>query len=139
MVDRINNNNLDLNNVCFNDKCTFYLNWTVNKQNFRYWSNENSHIFVEGYTKYSEKINAWAAIVGYQVIGPMFVNKNLHNEIYLDVLRDVINHLITEAVVKMNSKGMKIPYWMTQDYISNKMVLVLTTYFIVRIHFQIDE
>lgn len=36
-------------NICFSDECTF-LNGYVNKQNCRYWSDENLHVFKEGHT-----------------------------------------------------------------------------------------
>lgn len=98
MTGMINNNNEILKNTCFSDECTFYLNGFVNRHNSRYWSNENPHIFTEGHTQYPEKLNVWAGILGDQVIGPLFIQGNLNGAVYLDMLENAINPLITEAV-----------------------------------------
>nr|XP_022918112.1 uncharacterized protein LOC111427283 [Onthophagus taurus] len=94
----INNNNVFVKNICFSDECTFSLNGFVNKHNCRYWSNENPHLTVEGHTQYPEKVNVWAGILGDQVIGPVFIDGNLNGEVYLDMLENTINPLITEAL-----------------------------------------
>src|SRR6202042_2167310 len=98
MTAAINDNTIQVKNICFSDECTFYLNGFVNKHNCRYWSNENSLAFVEGHTQYPQKINVWAGILGNKVIGPLFINGNLNGGIYLDMLENTINPLITETI-----------------------------------------
>lgn len=87
-----------LQSVIFSDECTFFLNGKVNKQNCRYWSDENPHQFREGHTQYPQKINVWAGILGNTVIGPLFINGNLTAEVYLNMLDETVDGLITEAV-----------------------------------------
>lgn len=98
MTTIINNNNEFLKNICFTDECTFYVNGFVNKHNCIYWNNENDHVFVERHTQHPQKINVWAGILGNQVIGPLFINGNLNGEMYLNMLENTINPLITEAI-----------------------------------------
>lgn len=98
MTAAINDNAIQVKNICFSDESTFYLNGFVNKHNCRYWSNENPHAFVEGHTQYPQKINVWAGILGNKVIGPLFLDGNLTGEIYLDMLQTTINPLIIEAI-----------------------------------------
>ncbi|XP_050295593.1 uncharacterized protein LOC126735594 isoform X2 [Anthonomus grandis grandis] len=63
--------------------------------NCRYWSEDNPHIFREGATQRPQKINVWAGILGNAVIGPLFIEQNLTGELYLHLLEDVIDPLIT--------------------------------------------
>ena len=75
-----------IKNICFSDECTFNLNGQVNKQNCRYWSDENPRVFREGYTEYPQKVNVWAGILGDAIIGPLFIEGNLNGEMYADML-----------------------------------------------------
>ncbi|KAJ8936739.1 hypothetical protein NQ318_016110 [Aromia moschata] len=59
MTNRIDNNPSYLAHVCFSDESTFYLDEEVNRQNMRYWSDVNPHVFREGYSQYPEKLNVW--------------------------------------------------------------------------------
>lgn len=87
-----------INNICFSDECTFYLNGKVNKQNCRYWSDHNPHIIREGHTQYPQKINVWAGILGNSIIGPLFINGNLNGEMYAEMLDTAIEPLIIREV-----------------------------------------
>lgn len=98
MTDRIAAQPELLKNICFSDECTFYLNGHVNKQNCRYWSDENPHIFREGHTQYPQKINVWAGILGDSIIGPLFIDGNLTGEMYAEMLDTTIEPLIINEV-----------------------------------------
>lgn len=98
MTAMINMNPNALKNICFSDECTFYLSGFVNKHNCRYWSDENPHIYREGHTQWPQKINVWAGILGDAIIGPVFIAENLNGNIYLNMLENTIEPLITEAL-----------------------------------------
>lgn len=85
-------------NICFSDECSFFLNGRVNKQNCRYWDNENPHLYREGHTQTPEKVNVWAAMYGDTVIGPIFIDGNLDGETYLSLLENTIDPLIVEQL-----------------------------------------
>lgn len=81
----------------------------------RYWINENFHVFIE-------------CILRYQVIGKLFIDQNLNDEIHRDMLKNVINALAAESV-----KNQLIRYenflFDVAEYIFNKMELLLTKFF----------
>lgn len=56
------------------------------------------HIYREGHTQRPQKLNIWAGILGNYIIGPLFINENLIGELYLTLLRDIIDPMITQVV-----------------------------------------
>lgn len=54
-------------NILFSDQAKFHLNGHVNRQNCRYWANENTR------QKHSQKVIVWAAISSESIIGPYFL------------------------------------------------------------------
>lgn len=98
VTERANEDHNFIKNICFTDEASFFLNGFVNKHNCRYWDNINPHIFREEHTQYPQKINVWAGILGNKIIGPIFMEENLTGELYLDLLENVINPLITESL-----------------------------------------
>lgn len=87
-----------LRHICFSDESTFFLNGAVNIQNVRFWCTENPHEFRDNKTQYPKKINVWAGILGNSIIGPLFLQTNLNGDLYLEMLQDAIDPLITEVV-----------------------------------------
>lgn len=87
-----------IKNICFSDECTFFLNGSVNKHNVRYWSDENPYIFREGHTQVPQKLNVWAGILGNAIVGPIFIDGTLNGGMYLELLDNVIDPLITEQL-----------------------------------------
>ncbi|KAJ8960141.1 hypothetical protein NQ318_003860 [Aromia moschata] len=61
MMDHNNQNNGFIANILFSDEATFFLNGHVNRQNTRYWSQENPHWMQEYHTQHPQKVNVWAA------------------------------------------------------------------------------
>jgi len=98
MTERINAQPNFLKNICFSDEASFFLNGFVNKHNCRYWDNTNPHIFREGHTQFPQKVNVWAGILGNKIIGPLFIEENLTGDLYLHLLENVIDPLITESL-----------------------------------------
>lgn len=97
MMERANMDREFLKNICFTDECTFTLNNEPNHQNYRYWSKENQHRFVETRTQYPQKVNVWAGIFGQRIIGPFFLNRNLNAEYYLELLEEQILPTLNDA------------------------------------------
>ncbi|KAJ8962857.1 hypothetical protein NQ318_001262 [Aromia moschata] len=62
MMDHNNQNNGFIANILFSDEATFFLNGHVNRQNTRYWSQENPHWMQEYHTQHPQKVNVWAGI-----------------------------------------------------------------------------
>lgn len=98
MIERIAENDQLLKNICFSDESTFFLNGCVNKHNVRYWSDSNPYFMREGHTQRPQKVNVWAGILGDHVIGPLFIDANLTADLYLELLMDTIDPLITVLV-----------------------------------------
>lgn len=73
--------------IFFSDEATFYLNGTVNRQNYRYWSDTNPCWAEDRRTQNNPKVNVWCGIYNSQVIGPVFIEGNLNGVRYLDLLR----------------------------------------------------
>ncbi|KAJ8949131.1 hypothetical protein NQ318_012879 [Aromia moschata] len=57
MMDHNNQNNGFIANILFSDEATFFLNGHVNRQNTRYWSQENPHWMQEYHTQHPQKHN----------------------------------------------------------------------------------
>ncbi|KAJ4431161.1 hypothetical protein ANN_19756 [Periplaneta americana] len=52
-------------------------------------------VFREDNTKFPQKINLWAGIYEDDIVGPIFIEGNLTGELYLNILENVIDPLIT--------------------------------------------
>ncbi|KAG5889937.1 hypothetical protein JTB14_028946 [Gonioctena quinquepunctata] len=98
METRINQQPDYVKKICFSDESTFYLNGNVNKQNVRYWSDANPHLFRETHTQFPQKVNVWAGILGNHIVGPLFLNTNSTGEVYLELLQNAIESLILEIL-----------------------------------------
>ncbi|MVN24218.1 hypothetical protein GO639_03455, partial [Staphylococcus aureus] len=98
MTETIARHPIYLHNICFSDECTCFLNGNVHRQNCRYWSDTNPHVFRETHIQYPEKINVWAGILGNHIVGPLFIDQNLTGELYLNMLETTVDPLITEIV-----------------------------------------
>lgn len=95
MMAMLDTNVIQLEDVLFSDESTFTLHGHVNRQNCRYWSNENPHWMREEHTQYPEKINVWAGIVGNHIVGPFFIDGNLNGDKYLELLQNNVVPTLT--------------------------------------------
>jgi len=55
--------------VFFSDEAHFHLSSTVNKQNFRYWSESNPRELHQR-AGYDPKLTVWCAVFNFGVLGP---------------------------------------------------------------------
>ncbi|KAJ8957455.1 hypothetical protein NQ318_004936 [Aromia moschata] len=68
----------------FSLTATFTLNGQhVNRQNCRYWAEENPHWMRELHTQRPQKTNVWAGIIQDRSVGPFFFNDTLNGARYL--------------------------------------------------------
>ena len=78
---------LDL--VIFSDECIFCLDGRVNKQNCRYWSDENPHFYAEQ-PLHSPKLTIWCGIWSGGIIGPAVFEETVNGDNYLELLKAVL-------------------------------------------------
>lgn len=64
------------NNIWFSDESNFHINGHVNKQNCRYWAEQNPQNLYET-PLHSPKVIVWAAMSRQGIIGPYFFKDNL--------------------------------------------------------------
>uniref|UniRef100_A0AAZ1XUQ9 DUF4817 domain-containing protein n=1 Tax=Oreochromis aureus TaxID=47969 RepID=A0AAZ1XUQ9_OREAU len=84
--------------ILFSDEANFYVNGEVNKQNHRYWSDNNPHWMDPPKTVGTTKVLVWCGIWGTTIVGPFFISGNLKATGYLKLLHDdAFPSLCTEA------------------------------------------
>jgi hypothetical protein len=83
---RIENDPLHLNNLLHSDEANFHLSGSVNRHNFRYWSDDNPHWVTEE-PLHSPKVIVWAAVGVKRIIGPFFFDETVNGERYLLMLQ----------------------------------------------------
>jgi transposase len=116
MIELIDINARFVQRICFSDEATFCLNGQVNRQNYRYWAQENPHWFIENHTQYNEKVNVWAGIVENRIIGPFFFDESLTGERYLNFLRnDLVPALATLFPDDNDPDLPSLTLWFQQD------------------------
>ncbi len=123
MMQRINANPNYLHHIVFSDEATFQLNGNVNRQNFRYWFDENPYEILETHTQYPQKLNVWAGIFRNRIIGPFFIDGNLTGEKYLAMLQDQI----IPAVQELSGENFN-ETWFQQDGASPHWLLTVRNY-----------
>lgn len=115
MMALIDGNDLSTENILFSDESTFTLNGEVNRQNCRYWAEENPHWMREGHTQWPQKVNVWAGIIRDRVIGPIFFEQNLNGARYLEFLEE---ELVPNLAVMFPDVEADVPnrnIWFQQD------------------------
>jgi len=74
--------------VLFSDEALFYVNGEVNRQNVRYWSQNNPHWVDLSKQQGAQKIMVWRGLWKAYVLGPFFFDNHVTGETYLTMLRD---------------------------------------------------
>jgi len=108
MMVRIDNNPNFHFNIVLSDEATFELNDTLNRHNCRYWDNVNPYWKREDNTQYSVKLNVWAGILNDQIIGPFFIEGNLHSEKYEDMLHKFLK--IVPRIMEITGQNFEHTY-----------------------------
>jgi len=81
MMMRYDGNYQFFNWICFSDEATFELNRFVNRQNLKYWADNNPHWRRDCHTQYHQKLNVWAEIMGHRIGSPFFIEGNINAQI----------------------------------------------------------
>ncbi|XP_031357888.1 uncharacterized protein LOC116181640 [Photinus pyralis] len=97
------------------DEAHFHLNGYVNKQNFRYWSENNPQIVHER-PLHSSKVTVWCAVSQFGVIGPYFfeeegVTVTVNSARYVAMLQNFLQPRMNE-IVEEHELG---DLWFQQD------------------------
>jgi hypothetical protein len=85
-----------INHILWNDGSKFTNNGILNKQNNRYWSNENPQWTVPTNFQICWGINVWVCLIGGKLLGPHFYDGTLRERRYLDFLRDDLQLLLDD-------------------------------------------
>lgn len=62
--------------ILFSDEALFYLNGSVNTQNYRYWADHNPHWMVGSKQMNAPRVMVWCGIWHNTIIGPFFFLKD---------------------------------------------------------------
>lgn len=82
------NNRFTEDCVLFSDKALFYVNGEVNRQNVRYWSQNDPHWGAHSKKQGAQRIMVWCGLWKAHVLGPFFFDDHVTGETYLTMLRD---------------------------------------------------
>lgn len=83
-----------INDILFSDECRFTNNGMINKQNTRYWAQQNQHEMRQGNFQDRFGVNVWAGIVGNIIIGPILFQGHLTGVRYLRFLQNEIEYYL---------------------------------------------
>lgn len=88
MLARLEENDDQLNNLWMSDEAHFHLSGFVNKQNFRYWAEENPRLLHET-PLHAQKVTVWCAMSANGIIGPYFFEDEAENAVTVNSERYV--------------------------------------------------
>lgn len=100
--------------ICFSDEATFCLNGTLNRQNCRYWSDNNPHWMRESHTQHPQKVNVWCGIIKRHIVGPFFIDGSLNGDKYLALLNNDILPFLAR-LYPGNNGNIHESIWFQQD------------------------
>lgn len=89
MLAKIESNEIPLHGILITDEAHFYLNGDVNKQNLRYWCDENPRIIHEKPLQ-SPKVTAWMGVAAWGVVGLYFFDVTVNGERYQQLLNEFV-------------------------------------------------
>lgn len=76
--------------IFFTDEATFCTNGHVSSQNSRYWAFENPNYVIHKRSQRYKKVNVWCGIFYDRIVGPYFIEENLNQHVYLDLLENFV-------------------------------------------------
>lgn len=99
-VDNIRRDGNFASNIIFSDESRFTNLGLFNRQNTRYWAQENQRLFREGNHQVRFGFNVWLGMIGDILLPPIIFDGQLTSERYLEFLHnevsDFLNHLPRE-------------------------------------------
>ena len=76
--------------ILFSDEALFYINGSVNTQNYRYWADINPHWMEGARTLDIPRVMVWCGIWGSEIVGPYFFPGTVTGAAYLDMLQGFV-------------------------------------------------
>lgn len=95
IMDRHFQNNF-FSKVLWTDEASFTTAGIFNRKNTHYWSKTNKHCVKAIKKQGRETVNVWCGIICDRVIGPIFFDRPLNGERYLDLLMNEIQPIVNE-------------------------------------------
>jgi hypothetical protein len=87
LLPMISDGKINPKHVWFSDEAHFHLDGYVNKQNWRFWGNENPHI-VHQKSLHPRRTTVWCALSAHGIIGPVFIHENIDSQLYVKILNE---------------------------------------------------
>ena len=75
-------------NILLSYEANFYVSGEVNRQNCRYYSQDNPHFMLDSKEHSCPKIMVWCGLWRDHVLGPFFFNQTVTGERYLNMLQN---------------------------------------------------
>jgi hypothetical protein len=94
--------------VLFSDEALFYVNGEVNRQNVRYWSQNNLRWMDPSKQQGAERIMVWCGLWKAHVLEPFFFDRSITGETYLALLGNQLRP-------QLDGLGEGLPEWFQQD------------------------
>jgi len=105
VVKRVNYCMWLLNSICaglldpfqyiMSDEAWFRLSSHVNSQNTQYWAAENPHLMHE-WPLWDQIIGVWCAVSGMCIIGPIFFDRTVNTQVYVNIFEEFCAQLTEE-------------------------------------------
>lgn len=76
--------------ICWTDEAIFTTAGEYNRKNVHYWSNENKKKVKPIKRQGRRSVHVWCGIYRNQIIGPIFMERNLNRQSYLNLLQEDI-------------------------------------------------
>lgn len=114
-----------LDRVIFSDEAIFTLHGGVNKQNVRYWADENPRFFTEQ-PLHSPQVIVWCGLWSGGIIGPFFFEATVTADAYLEMLQSfflprISQHPLFDRVIFMQDGapphfGLNVRAWLDETF-----------------------
>eukprot|EP00102_Acyrthosiphon_pisum_P006741 XP_003240351.1 PREDICTED: uncharacterized protein LOC100573963 [Acyrthosiphon pisum] len=86
LMTSLDENPLILNSILWTDESKFTNNGVINKQNNRYWDDQNPHWTFETNNQTVWGTNVWCGLIGGKLLGPFFYDGTLNGRRYYNFL-----------------------------------------------------
>lgn len=80
------------NKIFWTDESAFSTAKIFNRRNVHFWADENPRAIREIKHSGRQSVKVWCGIINNRVIGPIFFDRNLNGELYLETIRAVIEN-----------------------------------------------
>lgn len=79
--------------ILWTDESTFTNSGIFNRKNKHFYATDNPHLIQEVRPQIRFSINLWCGILNNKIIGPIFIDGNLNQHNYLQLLEDMLDNL----------------------------------------------